>query len=105
MDIIENYLAQSATFPAFNFPAFILPVASAIQSEGMTTDEIKAHLILHAGSISAAADAIGEKLKDVSHTINYEKPNYRIRELLSKRYGVRFSDKITVRCNERRKAA
>lgn len=70
----------------------------------MKPEQIKARLILQAGSITAAASKINESPDAVSATIHYHRINERIRTKLRSSFGVRFS-KQPVRVNELRKAA
>jgi len=72
----------------------------------MESLKIKHKLQVEAGSVKAAAEAIGEPLYAVSHTINYYRKNERIRQKLKDIFGVHFSVRNQARVNDlKRKAA
>lgn len=72
--------------------------------DGMTSLEIKIHLLRKGLSIEKAADQIGEPRSQVSATIHYLRLNQRIREKLLEHFGIRFSPRIQLRQEEKQAA-
>jgi hypothetical protein len=71
----------------------------------MTTNEIKAFFVLRGISINEIALALNENRPSVSNTIHYIRRHQRIRNKLTKRYGVTFDESIKCRPAAERKAA